>query len=287
LLLATGIWLAYRVYDTHGWGYAAALGATIGLAALTKTFIVALMPLLAVWWYQHLGLSKSVRWSLVSGLALLAIITPWIVRNIVVHNDFVLISTNGGSNFHQGNNACVADHLARGWDAQWVDCLDSPPDGLTEVGEARWHTRQAIEYLLGNVGEWPRLFGTKLVVLWSPVLMPTSTPPDIPPGESLVLRYETPLFQAARTVHWMYFGPLLVLAVAGLIWAWRAKLPVGPLISVFVVITIVYVIFHPSTRYRSPADPFVFILSAYAVTRLWQRVKARLQRNSLRSGSRN
>ena len=29
-----------------------------------------------------------------------------------------------------------------------------------------------------------------------------------------------------------------------------------------VAITIAYLIFHPTTRYRAPADPFVFVLSA-------------------------
>jgi hypothetical protein len=40
----------------------------------------------------------------------------------------------------------------------------------------------------------------------------------------------------------------------------------------------VYVLFHPSTRYRSPADPFLFIFSAYAATRLWENVRSRSPR---------
>ena len=59
----------------------------------------------------------------------MVVVTPWTIRNIRVQHAFVLISTNGGSNLHQGNNPCVADYLARGWDAQWVDCLDSHPPG--------------------------------------------------------------------------------------------------------------------------------------------------------------
>ena len=281
LLLVTSIWLAYRVCNTSNWRYAAALGGALGLAALTKTLVVALLPLLGLWWYRHLGLRRSVQLSVIGSAVLLAVISPWIVRNILVQKDFVLISTNGGSNFHQGNNACVVEYLRRGWDAQWVECLDKPPNGLSEIEESRWHTQQAFDYLQHNFDKWPRLFGTKLLVLWSPVLRPTGVPPDIPPEEALATGYHSPIFQPARVVHSLYFGSLLVLALPGIVLALHSKLQIGPLVSVFIVITVAYVIFHPSTRYRSPADPFVFILSAYALVQLWGWIKAHLQRDRL------
>jgi hypothetical protein len=70
-------------------------------------------------------------------------------------------------------------------------------------------------------------------------------------------------------VHLLYFAPLLLLALVGWISAWQKKLEIGPLLAVFVSITAAYVVFHPSTRYRSPADGFVFILSALGVLRGW------------------
>ncbi|MCD4686363.1 MAG: glycosyl transferase, partial [Anaerolineae bacterium] len=61
----------------------------------------------------------------------------------------------------------------------------------------------------------------------------------------------------------------LLLGIVGMVTAWRSKLEIGPLLAVCVMITIAYVVFHPSTRYRAPADPFVFILAAVAWVRLW------------------
>ena len=46
-------------------------------------------------------------------------------------------------------------------------------------------------------------------------------------------------------------------------------LEIAPLLAVIAAITIAYLIFHPSTRYRAPADPFVFILAAYALASVW------------------
>ncbi|NLF77217.1 MAG: hypothetical protein GX573_16090, partial [Chloroflexi bacterium] len=126
-----------------------------------------------------------------------------------------------------------------------------------------------------NPGDWPRLFWTKLWVLWSPAIMPYDLPPDPYLIDDAVLQYHSTAFEAARVVHLATFGPLLLLGVAGLWSAWRRGLSIGPLVIVFVTITATYLIFHPSTRYRSPADPFVFILSAYAVTSLWDRIKTR------------
>jgi len=73
-------------------------------------------------------------------------------------------------------------------------------------------------------------------------------------------------------VHLLYFTPLLLAGIIGLVIAWRRKLEIGPLVAVFVAVTITYVVFHPSTRYRAPADPFLFILSAITLMELLPRL---------------
>jgi hypothetical protein len=83
------------------------------------------------------------------------------------------------------------------------------------------------------------------------------------------LQFNSRSFQTARVIHVLYFAPLLALGIVGLGLGWRDKRLIGPLVAVLVAVTVTYLAFHPSTRYRSPADPFVFILAAYAVTRLW------------------
>lgn len=267
-LLTAGIAAAYRARDTRDPRWAAALGVAFGLAALTKTLVVLVLPLLALWWWHALGLRRAVALSAASGIALALVIAPWAVRNTRLHGELVLISTNAGSNLHQGNNACVADYLARGWDAQWVNCIERAPAGLSETEAERWHRQQALTYLREHPDAWPRLFWTKFWVLWSPVIMPYDLPPDPYLVDDAVLQFESTAFQVARVIHALYFTPLLILGMVGLILGWRERREIAPLLAVFVAITITYLIFHPSTRYRSPADPFLFILAAYSVARL-------------------
>lgn len=153
-----------------------------------------------------------------------------------------------------------------------MNCLEPTPEGLSELEESAWFRDQAIHYLLDHPAEIPRLMLAKFITLWSPELLPRTVPPDANLDDQSVLQYEQPLFQAARIVHLLYFTPLLVLSLFGIWRAFRERQLTGvyaPLLIVIIGITVAYLIYHPSTRYRSPADPFVFVLAATAVNYLW------------------
>lgn len=280
LLLAAGVWGAYRTAEARGLAWPILIGLCYGLAALTKTLVVLMLPLLAVWWWRRIGFRRALVAALAAGIALGLVIVPWVVRNTALQGELVLISTNDGSNLHQGNNPCAADYLAAGWDVQWIggECYPPMPEGLSETGESRWHRDQALAWLAAHPDQWPRHFGQKFLTLWNPSLTPSQVPPLEATSEaafvdSAVYQYETPVFQMARTVHVIYFAPLLALGVIGWALAARRGEPIGPLLAVLAAITVAYLIFHPSTRYRMPADPFLFLLSGYAVT--WAIQKAR------------
>ncbi len=294
LLLAAGVWGAYRAqavfeaapagrltsWDAVRWPVF--IGLCYGLAALTKTLIVLMIPLLGLWWWRRAGWRRALLAAAVVTATLGMAILPWVARNTAVQGEFVLISTNDGSNLHQGNNPCAAEYLASGWDVQWVggDCYPPMPEGLSETEQSRWHREQALAWLLANPGQWPRHFAIKFLTLWNPQITPSRVPPPERLGEDSlvddsVFLYETPAFQAARVVHVLTFTPLLLLGVIGWVLAARDGQRIGPLLAVLAAITLAYLIFHPSTRYRMPADPFLFLLSGYAITRLWERLRRR------------
>jgi hypothetical protein len=139
----------------------------------------------------------------------------------------------------------------------------------------RWHTQQALVYLSENPGRALELFLIKFLALWSPAITPAAVPPDLADEVGLVLQYEQPAFQVARVVHVLYFGPLLALGVVGLALAWKQRAMVFPAVAVFLAITLTYVAYHPSTRYRLPLDPLLFIFSACTLERLWRAWRTR------------
>ncbi len=282
MLLAVGIWAAYRVAEAErsrsALLWALVVGVTFGAGALTKTLIVLMLPLIALWWWRKVGLRRALGLGAVTAVVFVAVVTPWVVRNTQVQGTLTLISTNDGSNLYQGNNSCVADYLLAGWDAQWVDCLNPTPDGLNETETSAWFRDQALVYLREHPADVPRLLLVKFVTLWSPELLPRAVPPDANLSNEAVLQYETPLFRAARVAHLIYFTPLLLLGLIGIgLAAYQRELTgkYAPILMVLVCITAAYLIYHPSTRYRSPADPFLFVLAASAVVWLCERWQAR------------
>ncbi len=274
MLLTCAVWTLYQARDHNSWRWAALAGLLLGIAALTKTLVILLLPLVVIWWWIGLSRKKSIVMS--AALLIMFAVLPglWLIRNIQVQHAFVLLSTNDGSNLYQGNNPFSADELLHGYDVQWLSPqLPKAPGGLSEIQQADWFRTQALTYLRDHAGDIPKLMLVKFLVLWSPDLRPYSVPPYASLANDAVLQYEQPSFNLARVIHVIYFTPLLILAILGL---WRCILdrrPIAPLLFVFAAITVTYLVYHPSTRYRSPADPLVFVLSAYGVLWLFQAVR--------------
>ena len=74
--------------------------------------------------------------------------------------------------------------------------------------------------------------------------------------------------QIGRTVHRFYWGALLILALIGIVMTRAFWREVSLLWFVQISMTFVYLVFHPSTRYRVPTDPLLFLFSAYVLLRL-------------------
>ncbi len=97
----------------------------------------------------------------------------------------------------------------------------------------------------------------------------------VPLGDALN-QYATPLFdQIGRTVHRLYFGTLLLLALVGIVLTARAWREGSLLWFVQICMTLVYIIFVPATRYRVPTDPMLFLFSAYTLVAAWGYWQAR------------
>lgn len=280
---------------------AIAAGLVLGITALDRPVIVTIAVLLPFWFVLRRSLIQSIlRLGIVATFSVIALI-PWTLRNYEVYGEFVSISVTGGSNFYQGNNASVIPFLRAGYDVQWTapESVQEPPNTPASDSELM---ALGVAYLRENPAQIPELLWVKFLAHWSvdifPRLNPTASEiarPDyhgdtqvtessdgaleltgVPPNDP-VLTYSGDEFSWGRIIHRLYFGGLLILAVIGVALTWRQWREMSLLWIVQISMTFAYVVlFHPSTRYRVPSDPALFIFSAVTLVQLaalvWRKV---------------
>lgn len=153
---------------------AAACGLVVGIAAYSRSTVVVFLPIGVVWsllasprrrWPALIG-----RWTLV-GLCAAAVITPWAVRNTLVHGQFVWMLTTDSEVFWRGNNPNATGHsyldarrtvLETLTPAERQD-LRSQPD---EIAQSRWFRDRALAFIKADPARFARLTLTKLRAFW-------------------------------------------------------------------------------------------------------------------------
>ena len=304
LLLHLFVWLMILLReredeDRHTLGLAVAGGLVLGISALARALLPPLAILVLPWflfrrsWRQTLFRLLPV--AIVSALVLL----PWLIRGYQIHGGFVAVALNGGENLYQGNNPQTIPIFRAGYDVQWSS---RPADLPKTENEDRYAINNALadagwRFLRENPGVIPELLLVKFQVYWNVQVTPLN---NLRVGERLALSDEDELllitdegshigvtganasyqddglfYVVGRNVHSVYFGGLWLLAILGAWLSRREWRELSLLVFVQISQTAVYLLFHPSTRYRSPTDPLLFVFSALVVVWLASRWRGR------------
>lgn len=288
------------------WAIAIGGGLILGLGLLIRPILPPLALFVAVWFLFRLRLWQTILRLLPVALVGALILLPWIMRNYAEFDAFIPMTTTSGANFWQGNSPYTVPYFRAGYDVQWTspDEMETKDPNSREADAERFAL--ALQFLRENPDKIPELLWVKFLVYWSIDIAPRLNPTagelprldyegnvirgtdaqgdlvlgELPPGDP-VDAYSTPLFdQIGRTIHRFYFGGLFLLALAGVILTARAWRDISLLWFVQISMTLVYVFFHPSTRYRAPTDPMLFIFSACTLIWIWQRWSARRTRTA-------
>jgi len=292
LLLHLFVWLMILLrdreqLDRNTWLIAIAGGVVLGVSALARALLPPLAVLVALWFLFRLSLKQTIIRLLPVALVSLIVLIPWMIRGYQIHGGFVAVALNSGENVYQGNNPQTVPFFRAGYDVQW----SSPPENMPDTDDRyiinNALMQEGLRYLRENPDKIPELIWVKLWIYWNPQVTPLKNLREgerlrlSDSGEVLVLTDEgsqegvTPsnaeyednsLFNVVgRTVHVLYFGGLWMLSIVG-VWLsrkyWRE---VSLLWFVQISQTVIYLIFHPSTRYRAPTDPLLFVFSAYVI----------------------
>jgi 4-amino-4-deoxy-L-arabinose transferase-like glycosyltransferase len=261
LLVAAALLLALRFHERRDLASAAGMGAAIGLAALTRSEALGLLPLLAWPLTLRCGAGPAIRRRI--GLAALAtgacvlVLLPWSIRQASTFGEPFTISHND-STVLAGANCDAAYH---GVDlGQWrFDCI-SERTTFNEGRQASIWRREGIDYIRDHAGRLPVVIGVRILRTWD--LYQPRRQVSFAEGRAIWAQ------QAGTIVYFL----LLPLAFYGGRLLWRRGRPqllilLAPVALVFASSVIAYGV----PRFRHAAELVIVILAGVAVAALLDR----------------
>jgi 4-amino-4-deoxy-L-arabinose transferase-like glycosyltransferase len=295
-LLAFARWLDGTTYRNT-----IATGVLLGLFALVRPNALVLVPVALIWIWWIARRRKDPRRFRVAllgfPLGVVLAVAPATIRNHVVADDLVLITSNAGVNLYIGNNEqtdCVNANIPILGElttlANWT-CFDQPAivAGVERIeGRAlkasevsQFFSQKALDYIAENPAQTAALAWEKALLFWGPVEISNNKVIHFDRAHSPVLRF-LPGFPLA-----------LALAIVGLLFlflefrAGRKSRPnvtadtsrrfeLTVLLLAFVAIYFAsYLPFFIAGRYRVPIIPFLLLFGAYGIARVYSLVSAR------------
>ncbi len=262
-LLAGFILAAMKLADRpSAWGGVAA-GVLAGLAVLCRSLFVTFVPvaMLYVMVARRGALARRAVAAALMGVALFAVLTPWLARNYGIHGR-PLMSTYGGWNFLLGNSPVTLKAISAGGEAdgelsRWLQGRAPEFAGLSETAMDQWFYGEGKTYVREHPGMFARLLAIKVVNYWSIF--------KSPPAEGVV----------KNLAYTLSYGPLLVLAVVGLICSVSRWRDLWLLYLLFLEFTASYSLFITVSRHRKPLDAYLAVFAACAVCGCWRWIRAR------------
>jgi hypothetical protein len=254
LLVGLSLLVAYRLSDGGGWGWAVLLGALVGCAALTRGEALLLLPLILMAFIRRPG---ALRVAVVACAAMAITLAPWTIRNLVVFDQFVLISTNAGAVMAGAN--CKTTYYGSnigGWD---LSCA-TPYPKENEAGETRQQLRDGLDYAGGHLTRLPVVAAARLARGWS-----LYQPWQANAGRSSVV-------QGMGVV---MFYLLVPLAVYGLVALRRRAVPIWLILVPIIMVTVTMLTSYGYLRFRQPAEISLVVLAAVALETLSSRLRGR------------
>ncbi|PYT33482.1 MAG: hypothetical protein DMF52_15555 [Acidobacteria bacterium] len=243
LLTTASTWALLRAGSdlrlTATWAFLCAL------ATLTRPNMGLLFVLGMAW---ILPLSRR-RWAAVAlALAVFCLaLSPWAVRNYLVHHAFVPITSMGGVVLWEGNNPIVAaTPYLRGRSLTADLEKNDPAFDLPELEQDRVLGRRALRFIRERAGDMPGLVGSKSLRLWN----------VFPALETSWQRW-----LAAATLI-----PVLAMFGLGVVGACaRQDVRVFPLLVPVFTVMLTAAIYWADARIRAPADPMILLVASYGL----------------------
>jgi hypothetical protein len=268
LLLLSVVAIAVKLAEgAQPWLYGALGGLLCGLAALNRSEMIVIGPLLialgAAW---RRSLPSLMKVGVAGALAMSLALAPWIARNYDEFGRVIPTAQSSGYNLWKGFNPHTngSGNLSEDPDGPAIRQSESirtsvapGPRYETRVQDAYMKTFEA-DVRSASTGRLLRLAANKVLLLW---------------GFDWTDREVTG--RLAYLLPWLITN---LLAVVGLFVAWRSRrqvraAPAAIYAAALGLLTLAYVATAVHARYRMHIEPFLFILAGIGAEALWARLR--------------
>lgn len=271
LLVALALLAALRLRERASTRRAVELGVAIGLAALTRSEALLLLPLLVVpiVWRRE-GRGRAIA---ITCVAAILVCLPWCVRNSLQFDRPTAITTGDGSVIAGSNLRSVYYGPNIGsWDFQGLyrTAAGRHLDPNEAVQSDRWRS-EGVKFARDHASRLPAVVVARVLRTWD--LFPLS------PGERVALAAEQS--KHIRTLEWPGMAMLYavwVLAAFGALALRRRAAPLWPLLAPVLIVTLVSVLGHGDIRYRHAGDIALVVLAGVGLAGMKGRPWPRLSR---------
>jgi 4-amino-4-deoxy-L-arabinose transferase-like glycosyltransferase len=267
LVTATIIWLAYRFHARPTAGFAVGLGVAVGVGAMTRPELLALLLLLVL--PLMVGAARVDRrhkavWLVASCAACIAVILPWAIYNQTRFARPVPLTTSFGSAMLQGNCESTYHGARLGYFRLGCATLQRGVSDDPSIADGQ-ERRKAIDFMKDNKSRVPVVVAARVGRTFS-VFRPFQ--------QMQFDRDRNTELWVIRAGFFMYWA-LLALAVAGIVVARRRRVPVYPLLAFPATVLLSVLLTIGQTRYRAPAEVPLVLLASVAVDAMWSRWRRR------------
>ncbi len=200
------------------------------------------------------------------------LIAPFTVRNYVVSKEFCLVSANGGINFYLGNNPNFIDTVAIRPGPRWYELQREPQKENINLTTERddYFFDLGLQFMKND----PALFVKNLLKKGTYFVNNTEALRDNNIHYFIDRSY---LLKTLMLFPW-YFALIQALSVFGLVELIKSRFQLshwGIVLTIYLSIAAVNILFFPISRYRMPLAPIFIILSAYGIARILLTIKTR------------
>jgi 4-amino-4-deoxy-L-arabinose transferase-like glycosyltransferase len=232
------------------------LGIALGLAALTRSEALILLPLLLLF-----GVPRGKRLATVAACA--AVLAPWLARNWITFDQPTGISTNEGGLFAGANcHSAYYTPLIGTWACFPVN---DPAWGENEAVISGHLRQRALDYASDHAGRVPAVVGVRVLRVWD-----VWDPVDASHLEASIADRHIRAQQAAMISLYV----LIPFAIGGALVLRRRGEPLRILLVPIVFVTLVAALSYGSTRFRVAAEPAIVVLASVGLDAGWRRVRA-------------